>query len=153
MDQNSESGSKLNAFVYTTHWLFLFAGHRFRHAYDFDYVALDLLSVYPEDSGVYTCHARNAYGEAVSSATIKIFGKYTTTLCILYLSPLSPVLGWSDLALVFDFRNLDTFLLIGYNFRRSIPKYHNFALRQVKVAVSRNLLTIFYFNNPAHLGD
>ena len=51
-------------------------GHRFRPAYDFDYVALDLLSVYPEDSGVYTCHARNAYGEAVSSATIKIFGKF-----------------------------------------------------------------------------
>merc|ERR550534_784261 len=50
-------------------------GHRFRPAYDFDYVALDLLSVYPEDSGVYTCHARNAYGEAVSSATIKITGQ------------------------------------------------------------------------------
>merc|ERR1719402_158301 len=49
-------------------------GHRFRPAYDFDYVALDLLSVYPEDSGVYTCHARNAYGEAVTSATIKIVG-------------------------------------------------------------------------------
>ena len=63
------------------------------------------------------------------------------------------VLGWSDLALFFDFRNLDTFLLIGYNFRRSIQKNHNFALPQVKVAVSRNLLTIFYFNNPAHLGD
>merc|ERR1719402_887291 len=50
-------------------------GHRFRPAYDFDYVALDLLSVYPEDSGVYTCHARNAYGEAVSSATIKVTGQ------------------------------------------------------------------------------
>ena len=50
-------------------------GHRFRPAYDFDYVALDVLSVYPEDSGVYTCHARNAYGEAVSSATIKVIGE------------------------------------------------------------------------------
>ena len=29
-----------------------------------------------EDSGVYTCHARNAYGEAVSSATIKVIGEY-----------------------------------------------------------------------------
>ena len=54
-------------------------GHRFRPAYDFDYVALDLLSVYPEDSGVYTCHARNAYGEAVTSATIKIVGKFIST--------------------------------------------------------------------------
>jgi titin len=43
-------------------------------------VALDLLSVYPEDSGVYTCHARNAYGEAVSSATIKIFGESAARL-------------------------------------------------------------------------
>ena len=51
-------------------------GHRFRPAYDFDYVALDVLTVYPEDSGVYTCHARNAYGEAVSSATIKVIGEY-----------------------------------------------------------------------------
>jgi titin len=58
----------------------LLEGHRFRPAYDFDYVALDLLSVYPEDSGVYTCHARNAYGEAVSSATIKIFGESAVRL-------------------------------------------------------------------------
>jgi len=50
-------------------------GHRFRPAHDFDYVALDLLSVYPEDSGVYTCLARNAYGEAQSSATIKVIGQ------------------------------------------------------------------------------
>merc|ERR1719232_565996 len=51
-------------------------GHRFRPAYDFDYVALDVLTVYPEDSGVYTCHARNAYGEAVSSATIKVIDQH-----------------------------------------------------------------------------
>ncbi|XP_054275488.1 titin isoform X3 [Macrosteles quadrilineatus] len=50
-------------------------GHRFRPAYDFDYVALDLLSVYPEDSGVYTCQARNALGEAVTSCSVKIHAK------------------------------------------------------------------------------
>ena len=65
-------------------------GHRFRPAYDFDYVALDVLSVYPEDSGVYTCHARNAYGEAVSSATIKIIGElallcFVPSLCCSYV--------------------------------------------------------------------
>jgi len=49
-------------------------GHRFRPAYDFDYVALDLLSVYPEDSGVYTCQARNQLGEAVTSCSVKIIG-------------------------------------------------------------------------------
>ncbi|EEB18956.1 conserved hypothetical protein [Pediculus humanus corporis] len=50
-------------------------GHRFKPAYDFDYVALDLLSVYPEDSGVYTCQARNQLGEAVSSCSVKIIAK------------------------------------------------------------------------------
>jgi titin len=68
----------------------LLEGHRFRPAYDFDYVALDLLSVYPEDSGVYTCHARNAYGEAVSSATIKIFGESAVRLKSPPFPPPSP---------------------------------------------------------------
>ena len=47
-------------------------GHRFRPAYDFDYVALDLLSVYSMDSGVYTCQATNQLGEAVTSCSVKI---------------------------------------------------------------------------------
>lgn len=50
-------------------------GHRFRPAYDFDYVALDLLSVYPEDSGVYTCQARNQLGEAVTSCALRVHAK------------------------------------------------------------------------------
>ncbi|CAH0765342.1 unnamed protein product [Bemisia tabaci] len=50
-------------------------GHRFRPAYDFDYVALDLLCVYPEDSGVYTCQARNQLGEAVTSCSVRIIAK------------------------------------------------------------------------------
>ncbi|XP_050422457.1 titin isoform X5 [Adelges cooleyi] len=50
-------------------------GHRFRPAYDFDYVALDILSVYPEDSGVYTCQARNEMGEAVTSSSVKVIAK------------------------------------------------------------------------------
>lgn len=57
-------------------------GHRFRPAYEFDYVALDLLSVYPMDSGVYTCQARNALGEAVTSCSVKVIGK---KIFILYL--------------------------------------------------------------------
>ena len=51
-----------------------FSGHKIKPQYDFDFVALDLLSVYPEDSGTYTCTARNALGEATSSATVKIAG-------------------------------------------------------------------------------
>lgn len=59
------------------------AGHRFRPAYDFDYVALDLLSVYPEDSGVYTCQARNTLGEAVTSCSVKIHGRFPVTVAVL----------------------------------------------------------------------
>jgi len=55
-------------------------GHRFRPAYDFDYVALDLLSVYPEDSGVYTCQARNEMGEAVTSSSVKVIAKQNLIL-------------------------------------------------------------------------
>lgn len=50
-------------------------GHRFRPAYDFDYVALDLLGVYAVDSGVYTCQARNQLGEAVTSCSVRVIAK------------------------------------------------------------------------------
>ncbi|XP_055645258.1 titin-like, partial [Toxorhynchites rutilus septentrionalis] len=50
-------------------------GHRFRPAYEFDYVALDLLGVYASDSGVYTCQARNSLGEAVTSCSVRIVAK------------------------------------------------------------------------------
>uniref|UniRef100_A0A0N5ALN5 Immunoglobulin I-set domain protein n=1 Tax=Syphacia muris TaxID=451379 RepID=A0A0N5ALN5_9BILA len=47
----------------------LATGYRFRTFHDFGYVSLDILDVYAEDSGTYTCVARNAYGEARSSST------------------------------------------------------------------------------------
>ena len=40
----------------------LTTGHRFRTVYDFGFAALDILSVYPEDSGEYTCRAVNKIG-------------------------------------------------------------------------------------------
>ena len=54
------------------------AGHRFRPAYDFDYVALDLLSVYPVDAGMYTCRATNRLGQAVTSASVRVIGEWAT---------------------------------------------------------------------------
>lgn len=51
------------------------AGHRFRPLYDFNFVALDLLQVYPEDSGCYTCKAKNNLGEAVTSCNVNIFSR------------------------------------------------------------------------------
>ena len=50
-------------------------GHRFRPQFDFDFVALDILCVYPEDSGLYTCKAKNLFGEAVSSCHLICHGK------------------------------------------------------------------------------
>lgn len=37
-------------------------GHRFRPIHDFGYVALDIIGLISEDSGVYTCRAVNAVG-------------------------------------------------------------------------------------------
>ncbi|XP_033210459.1 titin [Belonocnema kinseyi] len=50
-------------------------GHRFRPSYEFDYVALDILGVYPEDSGVYTCQASNQLGETVTSCSVRVHAK------------------------------------------------------------------------------
>lgn len=66
-------------------WFFndapLKVGHRFKPAYDFDYVALDLLSVYPVDSGIYTCRATNSLGQAVTSASVKVTGECCVGVC------------------------------------------------------------------------
>ncbi|CAG5081160.1 Similar to sls: Titin (Drosophila melanogaster) [Cotesia congregata] len=50
-------------------------GHRFRPSYEFDYVAMEILGVNPEDSGVYTCQARNQLGEAVTSGSVRVRAK------------------------------------------------------------------------------
>ena len=45
------------------------AGSRFVETNSFGFVALDIMYAYPEDAGVYTCRARNAIGEAITSAS------------------------------------------------------------------------------------
>ena len=47
---------------------------RFHTTFDFGYVALDMVSLYAEDSGEYTCRAFNSMGEATSKMTIKVEG-------------------------------------------------------------------------------
>ncbi|XP_022670614.1 titin-like isoform X6 [Varroa destructor] len=47
-------------------------GHRFRPAHEFDYVALDILSAYAEDGGVYTCRAVNKQGEITTSCSVQV---------------------------------------------------------------------------------
>ncbi|ULT87824.1 hypothetical protein L3Y34_007185 [Caenorhabditis briggsae] len=44
---------------------------RFMPARNFDYVNLDILALYGEDSGVYTCKAVSAFGEAATSCNVK----------------------------------------------------------------------------------
>lgn len=50
-------------------------GHRFRPAHEFDYVALDILCAYPEDSGVYTCSATSELGAAYTSCSLEVIEK------------------------------------------------------------------------------
>merc|ERR1719232_1940806 len=45
-------------------------GTRFREGHDFGFVSLDIMHVYPEDAGQYTCRATNVLGQAVTSANI-----------------------------------------------------------------------------------
>merc|ERR1719288_270360 len=51
------------------------AGSRIRTFCDFGFVILEISPVYPEDAGEYTCRAKNALGEAVTSATLTCSGK------------------------------------------------------------------------------
>lgn len=53
----------------------LFVGHRFRTTYDFGFAALDVLGVYGEDSGEYTCRATNKLGQAQSSVKLNVKSK------------------------------------------------------------------------------
>merc|ERR1712155_262477 len=50
-------------------------GHRFRTTYDFGFVALDILYAYPEDSGTYSCVAKNVLGETKTQCSLQVQGK------------------------------------------------------------------------------
>lgn len=47
-------------------------GSRFKPIHDFGFAALDVAALIPEDAGMYTCRATNAFGEATSSCPIQI---------------------------------------------------------------------------------
>uniref|UniRef100_A0AC35GIM6 Ig-like domain-containing protein n=1 Tax=Panagrolaimus sp. PS1159 TaxID=55785 RepID=A0AC35GIM6_9BILA len=63
----------------TYEWLLndqpIMQAHRFVTSYDFGFAALNILYIYPEDSGTYTLVVRNAAGEARSSIDIQCGGK------------------------------------------------------------------------------
>ena len=47
-------------------------GHRFRTFYDFGYIALDVLYVYPEDTGTFKVVARNRLGQAETGKELQV---------------------------------------------------------------------------------
>lgn len=59
---------------------FIRVGTRIRTIHDFGFVVLEISPVYPEDSGVYTCKAKNKYGEAITTCTINVEGKRSVIL-------------------------------------------------------------------------
>lgn len=50
------------------------ASSKFKSTYDFGFVALDIVSTYIEDSGIYTCKATNSKGTATTSGTLRCIG-------------------------------------------------------------------------------
>ena len=60
-------------------WFFngevLKSGSRFMEYNDFGYVALDIMYSYAEDSGTYTCVAKNAIGQAITECTLTCHSK------------------------------------------------------------------------------
>lgn len=64
----------MNIFYYLIILNAFFLGHRFRTFHDFGFVSLDILDVYAEDSGTYTCVAKNALGQADSSISFTCKG-------------------------------------------------------------------------------
>ena len=51
------------------------SGSRFTETNSFGFVALDIMYCYPEDSGLYTCRATNALGEAITSCQLNVQSK------------------------------------------------------------------------------
>jgi len=61
-------------------------GHRFRPVHDFGYVALDVLDLIEEDSGVYECVATNAAGSARLSTRLECARKDRGRLLLNHLT-------------------------------------------------------------------
>lgn len=51
-------------------------GSRITTIFNFGYVSLNILHLRAEDAGSYTARAVNRLGEAVSSASLRVFGVY-----------------------------------------------------------------------------
>lgn len=52
-----------------------FPGSRITSIFNFGYVSLNIMHLRAEDAGSYTVRAVNRLGEAISSATLRVFGE------------------------------------------------------------------------------
>lgn len=73
---SKEENNLNNIYVLNLNSLYLFAlGSRITTIFNFGYVSLNILHLRAEDAGSYTVKAVNRLGEAISSATLRVFGK------------------------------------------------------------------------------
>lgn len=63
--------------ISTNSMVIFFTGSRITTIFNFGYVSLNILHLRAEDAGSYTVRAVNRLGEAVSSASLRVFGQYS----------------------------------------------------------------------------
>lgn len=61
------------------------ASSRITTIFNFGYVSLNIMHLRAEDAGSYTVRAVNRLGEAISSASLHVFGEYNIFLMLLNL--------------------------------------------------------------------
>ena len=49
-------------------------GSRIKETHDFGFITLDIMSVIPEDAGMYMCKAINKAGDDVTTASLRVHG-------------------------------------------------------------------------------
>ena len=57
-----------------------FLGSRIKETHDFGFITLDIMSVIPEDAGMYMCKAINKAGDAVTTTSLRVHGEWAVAI-------------------------------------------------------------------------